>query len=126
MLAEKVRRQIQILTFHHLKMSRRGRYKRFAPNYEPEPWYTDGSDTSSGNEVDANANIENDHSSITASEVQSRHDSSENDGQQLHDEDDVDHGDIVLPGNVPLDNGNEKKEYKLLHMDNLTFFLFKF
>ena len=32
------------LTFSDSKMSRRGRYRKFRPNFEPEPWYTDGSE----------------------------------------------------------------------------------
>ena len=31
-------------------MSRRGRYKKFCPNFEPDPWHTDGSDSDIGNQ----------------------------------------------------------------------------
>lgn len=62
-------------------MSRKGRYKKFGPDFEPEPWYTDGSD----NESEPMLNV-----SITVS-------SGANGGRQ--DVDDLDPGerDDVLP-----------------------------
>ena len=42
-------------------MSRRGRYRKFRPNFEPEPWYSDGSDDSHSD----NQNVINENVPIT-------------------------------------------------------------
>ena len=35
---------------HKSKMSRKGRYRKFGPDFEPEPWYTDNEDNEIENE----------------------------------------------------------------------------
>lgn len=38
-------------------MSRRGRYRKFGPEFQPEPWYTDGSDSDTEFVNDLNESI---------------------------------------------------------------------
>ena len=44
-------------------MSRKGRYRKFRPDFEPEPWYSDGSDNGI-------QNVRNQNVSITESNVE--------------------------------------------------------
>ena len=85
-------------------MSRRGRYRKFRPDFEPEPWYTDGS----GNESEPN---ENDPITYGSSVDENRVD--EDDDIDVVEDDDID---VVEDDDIDVDvDGEDPGKFKKIY-----------